>query len=319
MVTRISGTRSFGLTGVVSVLYGLSGCGGGGGGTAGTIAADTATGQFLDSAVQGLTYVSGSQSGVTDASGTFTYEIGQVVLFSIGGVTLGQTTGQAILSPMHLIPGANVTAPRVGNITRFLMMLDDDGDPGNGIHMSDAVRDAAQNWSAVDFTMGGMSMHLAGIVDEVGRMRGRTAILPDLAEAQAHLRETLSCAYSGGFTGDYTGDSSGTWMMVIDAQSGAVTGIGHSRTGAFDFELGGHPDIEDFRSVAFEMASGGSTMFQGTMAPSDSLAGTRQDASLVERALSVVAGAAWICPPVHQGPYTTVPSPAPTLACSAWQ
>ena len=46
------------------------------------------TGRFLDSAVEGIDYTSGSVSGTTDSSGTFQYTQGQTVSFSVRDVTI---------------------------------------------------------------------------------------------------------------------------------------------------------------------------------------------------------------------------------------
>ena len=45
------------------------------------------TGYFVDSAVGGVDFVSGGQSGTTDAAGTFTYEEGKQLSLSVGGVS----------------------------------------------------------------------------------------------------------------------------------------------------------------------------------------------------------------------------------------
>ena len=70
----------------------LIGCGSSGGSsvenestTNDTIATvDTADGYYIDSAVEGLTCVSGETSTVTDSEGKFTYEVGKDTICSIG-------------------------------------------------------------------------------------------------------------------------------------------------------------------------------------------------------------------------------------------
>lgn len=91
-------------------------------------------GQFIDSAVQGLRYTSGNQSGTTDANGQFSYEEGGDIQFYIGGIFLGKATGSSIVTPIDLVEDAtDLSHPTVINITRFLQTLDDDGNPENGI------------------------------------------------------------------------------------------------------------------------------------------------------------------------------------------
>ena len=65
------------------------------------------SGVFTDSAVEGLTYTTNTQSGVTDASGTFQYQAGESIAFSIGSFQLGESaTAAAEMTPLDLISGA---------------------------------------------------------------------------------------------------------------------------------------------------------------------------------------------------------------------
>ncbi len=125
-------------------------------------------GRFVDSAVQGLTYISGGFTGVTDADGTFFYEKGQTVTFKLGNIVLGsastvlqldvKTLEEApeilTLTPRELIPAAESDRdPQVTNILRFLQTLDDDYNPDNGILLSESVREKAKNYNDVDFSL----------------------------------------------------------------------------------------------------------------------------------------------------------------------
>ena len=110
----------------------LAGCGGGGGGSG------SPSGVFLDSAVSGLTTTSGALVDETDAQGRFSYNSGQIVMFSIGDVVLGLAQGQAVMTPVDLISGAvDEMDDGVTNIARFLQTLDLDQDPDNGIEIDD--------------------------------------------------------------------------------------------------------------------------------------------------------------------------------------
>ncbi len=102
---------------VVSMLV-LFGCGGGSSGTA------TATGKFIDAPVAGMTYVSGGQKGITTADGSFTYEVGQNVTFSIGGIVLGTAPGKTIMTPVTLAAaGSTEATPEVVARVQFLMTI----------------------------------------------------------------------------------------------------------------------------------------------------------------------------------------------------
>ena len=179
----------------------LLSCGGGGGSSA----PQTATGQFVDTVVQGIDFESGGQTGTTDANGTFTYEVGQQVTFSLGGVVLGSAQGAALVSPVDLVSNGSPSNSKVKNIVRFLLTVDDDGDPGNGIQVTAQVRALAQNWSAVDFTTSDLDTAMISILADVASVNSvpPTAVATSTA-AQSHLTSSLLCAYSGAFRGTFS-------------------------------------------------------------------------------------------------------------------
>jgi len=125
--------------GVLLALPLFAACGGSSGGGATSPppppAPTFAGGVFVDSAVEGLTYQSGSNaSGTTDANGTFTYEEGVSITFSLGGITLGTLPdGKALVSPYDF------GAQQAENIARLLQTLDADGNHANGIDLTAAA------------------------------------------------------------------------------------------------------------------------------------------------------------------------------------
>jgi para-nitrobenzyl esterase len=73
-------------------------------------------------------------SGETDSQGRFSFEPGEKVTFSIGGIILGTAAAQNIITPLDLVNGAqDEKNPSVTNITRLLITLDEDSNPENGI------------------------------------------------------------------------------------------------------------------------------------------------------------------------------------------
>jgi hypothetical protein len=124
------------------------------------------TGTFVDSPVSQLHYATATQSGLTDEQGTFKYLAGETVTFAVGGVTLGSAPGADQVTPFSLY---NSTPPstqaevvvalgdyqtttdleRVGNITAFLVALDVDRNPDNGIDLTGM--DAALAGSSLSF------------------------------------------------------------------------------------------------------------------------------------------------------------------------
>lgn len=210
----------------VSIALALSACGGGSSG--GSSEASTATGQFKDANTGGLSYVSGAQSGVTRSDGSFTYEIGKTVFFSIGGVTIGSTNGKVVVTPIDLIPDGSSSDPEVQNIVRLLTMLDSDGDASNGITISKEVQDIAKSWEQIDFSAADLVAELGSIIVGVGAADSRVAVLLSAADAQSHLESTLICSYSGAYRGKYTGGDNGNFLALIDASTGDMGGISYS-------------------------------------------------------------------------------------------
>ena len=102
-----------------------------------TSGATTKSGTLLfatNAPIAGVTYVSGSQSGVTDAKGAFTYEDGKAVQLSAGGAMLGAPIGASLLSPYQLAGSATCDdTDDVKKLVALLEQLDADGDVTNGI------------------------------------------------------------------------------------------------------------------------------------------------------------------------------------------
>jgi len=218
---------------VVFLTAGLVACGGGGGGESGPT---FATGRFIDSVVEGLGYTtSAGQTGITDANGRFSYQVGSTVTFTLGGVTIGTASGQNIVTPVTLAGSGSATGTQATNITRFLMMLDTDGDPANGITISSAVRTAASSWMGINFATVNLDTdaNVASIVASVGVADSRTASLPSISAAQNHLTTTILCAvggaYSGSWSGNFTisGPVSGNWAFALDPLDGTILGYAY--------------------------------------------------------------------------------------------
>ncbi|KPA08864.1 Peptidase S45, penicillin amidase [Candidatus Magnetomorum sp. HK-1] len=113
------------------------------------------SGQFVDSPVQGLSYKTDSQQGLTDENGTFKYLDGESITFSIGNITIGDTVpAKGSMNPIDLVPDAvNLSHPRALNIVRFLQTLDGQGTTEDGIQIPESVRQNAMDVSlkSIDF------------------------------------------------------------------------------------------------------------------------------------------------------------------------
>ncbi|MDO9263162.1 MAG: hypothetical protein Q7U02_04290, partial [Desulfosalsimonadaceae bacterium] len=176
-------------------LLGLfSGCDGG---SSNHSSGDTASvGIFMDSPVGGMNYETPSLRGVTDDNGEFSYNSGETVTFSVGGLPLGSATGKAILTPVDIVPGAmDETDPVVTNIARLLLSLDADCDPANGISVSQAIREEMQGRS-IDVTAGpevfeSQAEALLSVLNSRHLFACGDVALWPIDEARRHLRTTL--------------------------------------------------------------------------------------------------------------------------------
>lgn len=162
-----------------------------------TPAIETNTGVFLDGPVEGLGYVTQTQTGTTDEQGRFYYAKDEDILFFIGDIGIGQTAGRPVITPAELVGGyVDENHPVVNNIARFLLTLDDDNIPENGIQIRQAVQEAALGKS-VNFGVSEFAFSrdpaVQSVVSEL--TRARTAgerVLVSAETARAHLGATLA-------------------------------------------------------------------------------------------------------------------------------
>ena len=148
--------KKLALAGAVSSAVILTGCSGGssssggsgsGGGSTGGTA--TETGVFVDSPVAGINYVTapGGQQGQTNAVGEYDYTAGDTVTFSIGGIDLPAVEATGRITPADM--GGDATDwsndATVVNILRLLQTLDSDGNPDNGITITEAIHTQLQD------------------------------------------------------------------------------------------------------------------------------------------------------------------------------
>jgi hypothetical protein len=209
-------------------LLGLTACGGGGGGSA---SSGENTGVFVDSEVGGVRFVTATREGTTDSTGSFTYASGETVSFYVGDILIGQATGSPLITPVQLVSGADdATDPTVTNIARFLQTLDEDGNPDNGITITDSVialtagQSVNFNESTTDFTNNGAVQTLVATLTAATSAGARSLV--SVADAQSHLNSSIFNAFSGAWSGTYTSSyDSGTWSVIIST-NGSISGSG---------------------------------------------------------------------------------------------
>ncbi|MDU0353071.1 DM13 domain-containing protein [Paraglaciecola aquimarina] len=146
------------------------------------------TGQFIDSAVQGLAFHTASQSGTTDADGYFSYVAGETVTFSIGDLDFPPVMAKQRLTPLDVFAVTDLEDVRVQNMARLLQTLDVDGMPANGITISDDAHNQAMGVT-VDFASDDFAQQVESVVANAGA--ANTSLITSQA-AIDHLRLSLA-------------------------------------------------------------------------------------------------------------------------------
>ena len=134
---------------------------------------------YVDSAVSGVNYKCGSTEGITGATGEFTFEVGGSCTFYLGDITL-RGVDAALLKDGEKVYETDT------KIARILQSLDSDGNPDNGITVSET---AVQALADAGITK------LPETIDELNEMlevienNGGTAVSAE--DTQAHMLRTL--------------------------------------------------------------------------------------------------------------------------------
>ncbi len=146
----------------------------------------TGVAYYIDSAVAGINYTCGAESGITDADGAFTFEVGSSCTFYLGDVEL-RSVDAGVLED-----GKNVYETDV-NIARILMSLDTDGNPDNGITLSAEIIEAIVEAGIEELpdTEEEMEALMAVVEENEG-----TVVTED--DAQAHLDDVEEQAVAEG-------------------------------------------------------------------------------------------------------------------------
>ena len=146
-------------------------------------------GKFIDSPVTGLAYRTETLNGRTNLAGEFRYEDDESVIFSIGDTEFPSTNAQPIVTPLNVANTSNTEDTLVVNILRLLQTLDADGDPSNGIEITQTAHEAAEgvelDLNAEDFAFQTKTLEF---LDEAV---GADAELVDTETAVAHFTASL--------------------------------------------------------------------------------------------------------------------------------
>jgi hypothetical protein len=182
------------------------------------------TALFKDTATEGLDYQVKDYSGRTDEKGAFKYySEDDIITFSVGGVVLGSAKVQDVLTPIDLFEDGSSDQLQVQNIVRFLLALDEDGDPSNGIKIPTSVAQQAVEWEPLNWNDSDFSNTVLNTIDT-------DLEIPTNNEARAHIESTYNCMYAGLWLGEYGGSDidQGRFYSFIDASTGQSSSAAHS-------------------------------------------------------------------------------------------
>ncbi len=177
-------TRNLWVAGIAAgMVFGLTGCGSS---ATNNNEDNTSSGNeayYVDSAVVNVSYKCGSIEGITGEDGKFNFETGKGCTFSIAGVPLRD------VKPGDLGKGKKIVEDDA-DVARFLQSIDQDGDPSNGIQISDDVlevlKDALKGKTEIPAgdDVGGVVQR---IKDKVPAFKGKVKSAKEVAE---HLKKT---------------------------------------------------------------------------------------------------------------------------------
>jgi hypothetical protein len=164
------------------------------------------TGVFHDAPVDGLIYKTLTSEDMTAGGGQFQYRPGETIEFFIDGISLGSGLAQANMTPLNLVPGASgVTDPAVTNIARFLLTMDINGDPSDGIFLPVVLHDLVSGFE-IDFNQSIAAFEtdpeLLSLLDLLSNSGGTIFTdgphsLVAATTAQNHLQNTLDTLFPG--------------------------------------------------------------------------------------------------------------------------
>jgi hypothetical protein len=180
---------------IVGLCAGLVACGGGSSSSSDSdsdtdnVSSNTQTGVFLDSPVANIGYRTETLEGVTNSLGEYDYVDGETVTFFIGDLELPPVTAAGTVTPLGLARSDDTSDPTVVNIIRLLQTLDEDGNPDNGITITETAKSAA---TQVDFELSITDFESSSAVTNLVANSGSSNVeLISQNDAIAHFEDTL--------------------------------------------------------------------------------------------------------------------------------
>jgi hypothetical protein len=172
-----------------SLLLPLLACSGGGDDNSTTTNSES-TGVFLDSPVVNIGYRTETLSGVTNSLGEYNYIPGESVTFFIGDLVFPSTKASGVVTPLDLADSQDTSNTTVVNIIRLLQTLDKDGNPDNGIEITETAK---SNATLVDFSLDTSSFESSvnPLVLNGGQDSGGIALISE-SDAISHFEQQLT-------------------------------------------------------------------------------------------------------------------------------
>ncbi len=180
----------------------FTGCSRGGGSHVAQTPVNAQTGSFIDSPVEGMQYSTPTWSGYTEPNGGFYYQKGEKIKFFIGGIYFGEVTATGVMTPLTLEGLDELTSENttVINMSRILLTLDQDRNPGNGITITEELRrKLAKEKVKLDLTDSDLVLEDNDEVKKILKIIGpdvaaeeQANLLVSSADALAHLENTVN-------------------------------------------------------------------------------------------------------------------------------
>lgn len=245
------------LTGGITLTFALlSGCGGDSDSSVESVSAT-----FVDSTVAGLQYRCTENGAIrtTEENGVLTCPANSTVTFLVGNIVLGDivlTTDATIVTPAMLVgAGADQGTDEVVNIARFLLSLDTDQDPTNGITISSASLQDLDVSLSFDQTPDAFTTAASGIISTLTTpVPDGPFSLVDASNAADHLVTGLYLSFAGLYQGTVTYSAEGSDDLVfLVSREGKVYGSNQALSGTY--ATAGQDDEDNAMTTAGAISS----------------------------------------------------------------
>lgn len=206
-------------------------------------------GYFLNADVNGLSYVTGDKEGVI-TGGELPYYEKEPATVTLGQTTIGETAG-AMVIPFSSLQDGVIAADYWTNAAVLLHMADDDGDPTNGIAISEASRSAADSYQ-MDLNVN-YSTFVTTNSSALDDIASSTAAGPRAVTSEAtaeawvsEIKNTLNNALvfseesyflygsNGGYEGGLVFENGGTGLVWTSSTGAPETGFAGDNSAALD-------------------------------------------------------------------------------------